>query len=937
MKKIVLAAGACCLVAGGLLADGQAWSFGETIARRAADGIVLTQGERTLRIDACFVAKGWGFRPIKDAIREVSCEGDTLKVEFRAVSPAGAQWQDNLPMLIIVRGDASSYPDGRLRIGSAVASFDKANVWGYGKAVESDTFGCRFSVGTSMSMSFWNNLSSRQWSLRFHTKGAKQADGSTLYEETLSLSKARIVIPKPVDMVAQKRTQYGRVLYPPQEKEFDPRAWIEKIESPNMKRGDFGLVEDLLDARSRLYSAAERLRYRPEPDADGEALVACGYEALARMDLCAATNACAAIEKRLAGSEKWMPYGTFNPFSWVKCFTQWGYMRHPDGCSVSEPNPWLVTWQDGFRLNLAQDERVAIANTASNPRFYETRYLKPMTDVKFERSWVDTRWILPDRTVTFSLLTPVIDVDGIETFTLSGLPSEPLRLRWVGPSGRTGVIQLVSAPPVEPEVVASALMDFKAPPPPPKAWARGEQKIDPDSVDRPFLILVGRDWQLALFPGARPVSVSWTKGVFSLKMRKKSWMGVLRLRDNLHECEPPEVCEFFAPAALAYPSACRATLEGGRATWKYAYRMRASDWGTQPRVIAPVPPLLDYAEVPVPGSRRFKYPTKWGAFRYCDGDTVSCRLPELPREPRLRGVNVGIWDGDEIWESHATNGAHWVRAVFGGKHTLDEHIAQLVLRMRQYGARMKFLVDPHCTEYRVSWDSGLAPSNDVVFVELWDRISRACAKHADAIAGYDLYNEPGIVAGSEGRWRLLCERVARTIHANHPGAKIFYPAIYGGNPNGLLNLVPLSADCEPQTITYHFYSPHAFSHQKHNTRNAGGDTCVFYPAWAAPIDWKAGTHFGGTMVDWYDRWTLAAILLPAFEHYAAHRKPLHVGEYSIIGYANQKSPRSAFLWTRDATELIESNGASWHLWNGGFGLGNPFVREYIYNLWKESY
>ena len=78
--------------------------------------------------------------------------------------------------------------------------------------------------------------------------------------------------PKKIDMVAQKRVQYGRVLYPPQEKGFNPDAWIEKIESPDMTRGEFGLIEDLLDARSRLYAAAERLRCRPERDEKGEEL-----------------------------------------------------------------------------------------------------------------------------------------------------------------------------------------------------------------------------------------------------------------------------------------------------------------------------------------------------------------------------------------------------------------------------------------------------------------------------------------------------------------------------------------------------------------------------------------------------------------------------------------------------------------------------------------
>ena len=205
-----------------------------------------------------------------------------------------------------------------------------------------------------------------------------------------------------------------------------------------------------------------------------------------------------------------------------------------------------------------------------------------------------------------------------------------------------------------------------------------------------------------------------------------------------------------------------------------------------------------------------------------------------------------------------------------------------------------------------------------------------------SIAGYDLYNEPGIIAGSEGRWRELCAKAAREVHANHPGAMVFYPAIYGSNPNGLFNLEPLPSDCEPQSISCHFYSPHSFTHQKTATRNKGQDTCVFYPAWAAPIDWKGGRHFGGTSVDWYDRWTLGAILLPAFEHYARYRRPMHVGEYGVVGYANQRSPYSAFMWTRDATEIIESHGAGWNIWNQGFGLGNPYVRKYIYGLWQQS-
>lgn len=737
-----------------------------------------------------------------------------------------------------------------------------------------------------------------------------------------------------VDLLEQKRTQYARVLYPPQERLLDVSGWIGKIESKEMTRAEFGGIEDLLDARSRLYTAAERLRCKSKADSAGEDLVRTGYDALNRMDLVAATNAAAALERRLSDSASWMPFGCFSPFTWIKCFTQWGYRRAQDGCGVVEPNPWLVMWQDGFRLNLAQDERVVIANSASDTTFYETRYLKPMTDVRVERSWVDTKWLFSDgKTVTFSLLTPVIDVNGVDSLTISGLPSEPLRLRWTDEAGRLSGAQLVNLPPEEPEVVASALMDFKAPPPQKAGWSCGEQKV---AGARPFYRLVGKGWSLALFPGERPTTAVWSKGVFTLRFPKKTWVGVLRLMDNLHACEQAEVCEFFARTTLAYPISCLQICKGNLIGWKYAFRMRANAWGGEPHRIAPVPPLVDYAEIPVAKSHRFKYPTKWGLFRYCEGDRAVCMLPaDMPREPALRGVNIGVGESDELWQAHFTNDCRWVRAFFRGDN-IEANCVQLEAKLRKWGDKMKFLVDPHCCVWRVNWGDGLKRETVADFYGLWDRISKIGAKYPQAIEGYDLYNEPGIIEGSEAIWREICEKAARTIRRNHPGAKIYYPAIYGGNPNGLFNLTPLAADCEPQVITYHFYSPHAFSHQKTSTQNRGGDTCVFYPGWSAPIDWRAGNHFGGTSVDWYDRWTLAAILLPAFEHYCEHRKPLNVGEFGIVGYANQKSPWSAMLWTRDATEIFESQGASWNLWNMGFGLGNGLTRTYIYRLWREE-
>ena len=681
--------------------------------------------------------------------------------------------------------------------------------------------------------------------------------------------------PKKVDMVAQKRVQYGRVLYPPQEKGFNPDAWIAKIESPDMTRGEFGLIEDLLDARSRLYSAAERLRCRPTRDAQGEELAARGYDALNRMDLSAATNACAALEARLGDSGRWMPYASFNPFNWVKCFTQWGYMRAADGCSVSEPNPWLVMWQDGFRMNLAQDARVVAANTAANPS---------------------------------------IDVDGVETLTLSGFPSEPQRLRWIGVSGGTASVQLVNIPPAEPEIVASALMDFKTPPPKQRGWARGVQNIDPAKVDRPYLWLVGDGWSLALFPGARPVSAVWEKGVFSLKLERRSWVGVMRLRDNLHDWEQPEVCEFFAPTALAYPTSCRSEVNGSRASWKYGHRMRANAWGTVPHVIAPVPPLLDYADVPVPGSKHFKYPTKWGIFRYCEGNEAVCELPPLPREPRLRGVNVGIWDSDELWEAHAKVPRRSALQVLPGE------MGQLPDSLERRGVRGD--VGPHLARRREArgGDRRIRPLQR----------ARACGRIRGALAPPLRTRRPRHPPKPSRREDLLSGDLRRqSERALQPVA-----AIRGLRAAG---------DHLPLLLAARLLAPED-QHAQRRRRHVR----------VLPRLVRAGRLEGRHALRRHDGGLVRP--LDARRHPAAcvrtlRRAPQAASRGRVFNrglrqpeVAVERLPLdarcdgthwSAYLWTRDATELIESNGASWHLWNGGFGLGNRHVRPYIYGLWKE--
>lgn len=736
------------------------------------------------------------------------------------------------------------------------------------------------------------------------------------------------------DLVVQKREQYRRILVPPQERGFNRDRWLELCAAPTTGLAEFGRLEDLFDLRSQVYALAMRTE-GPEASAAVER----GYRALSDLDADGARKAIAELAEIETNRPARVALTAFSPFNWIKCFAQWGYARHPDGCSVYEPMPWNLTWQDGFRCAVAQDKRVVVANSKGHPAFYETRFLEPMTDVSFTRDWVSTKWHMPNgSTVTFSVLTPVVDIANADTVTLSGFPTPPERVVYNGIRAEPWYIQLSDAPKIEAEVVHSALMDYSTRPeiPPARSW--GVQKIDPKTVGRPWLKLYSTagNWSLYLLLTERPVSVCWQKGVFTLKLEKKGAVGLLRPPANLQDAEQPAVIEFFVRTAL--PDGCREYADGNRVGWRYTYRKRSSAWGIPQAEIAPVPPLADYTGVQFKDSRTVKYPTRWNLFRYVDGDRCAAHLPDCPREPVGRiGVNASVWSSPDELASLATNGLRWVRLFASNDRDLAATCGQYDRILGECGKMgVKVLVDPHNPkEYHAQWKGGISPDDDAAFVAQWDELSKVGAKHNDVVIGYDLYNEPGLVAGSEERWRSLCGKAADVIRRNHPSAKIYYPGIYGGNPNGLYNLRPLDIADDKQVVTYHFYSPHSFTHQKVKTRNRGNDTCIFYPSWAPAMDWGKN-HFSGTTVDWFDKWTLGALLLPTFEHYAEHRMPLNCGEFAVIGYASAKTPGGAYWWTRDTVEILTSGGHGWNIWNLGFGLCDPRVRKYIYNQWKEA-
>ena len=741
------------------------------------------------------------------------------------------------------------------------------------------------------------------------------------------------------ELLALKREQYRRILMPPHEPAFDPSGLLAYVDNPSTDLAGLVVVERVMDCRAALFCHADRLAHMPEDNPIVRKMIGTGYRAINGLDLTGAEAVTAALAHHFPDGDTRVPLTAHNPFSWLKNFTQWGYIKHPDGMTLYEPDPWNLTWQDGFTMNLAQDSRVVTARTsAGEPCYRETRYMAPMTGVSVVRDWISTRWQLPGRTVTFSVLTPLVDVDGVQTLTLSGFHSAPDRLAWSGTDGLWRTLLLSDGATFEPEVVASAILDFRNPPISKVKRSRGIQNIDGKSVARPwFLLSSDGKWTLILLPGARPTAAGWENGVFIMRFEKRTYVDILKAPANLHLHEYPEVAEFFAGVAAAYPRTCRESVDGVSAMWRYTHELRTNVWHTAPHEIAPIPPLADYAGCKASVVRTFKYPTKWNLMRYVEGREVQMKQPaDLAYEkPCMRGVNIGISHHSDL-TNHIAAGAAWVRLVLNSGRPLAWNLDELERHLKNQSFKTaKFLLDPHGLEYTVGWAKGLpGEDGEKKFIAMWDALSKIGARYPDRIAGYDLYNEPGIVDGSEYRWRQIMERAAKIILANHPNARIYVTGVYGGNPNGFFNMRPL-ADCANQSFTFHFYAPHAFTHQKSQTGQQN-DPYVWYPGWQPQIDWSKGIHYGGTSVDWYDRWTLAALMMPAIERAAQDHVALHCGEFSVIGYANQAASRSAYIWTRDVVELLGHAEISWNIWNWGFGMSNRAVADYIRRRWQEA-
>ncbi len=191
----------------------------------------------------------------------------------------------------------------------------------------------------------------------------------------------------------------------------------------------------------------------------------------------------------------------------------------------------------------------------------------------------------------------------------------------------------------------------------------------------------------------------------------------------------------------------------------------------------------------------------------------------------------------------------------------------------------------------VGSDSGLFTDNRVQqkFVDTWSRIA-ARYKHAKAIWGYDLANEPVEDDIEEGcdDWQALAQRAAVAIRAIDPQRAIIVEPARWGSPDGLNDLVPLSVSNVVYSV--HMYIPHAFTHQG-----------VFEqgPSYSYP---------GVIQGKLWNKAELERALQPAIDFQKRYNVHLYIGEFSAIRWAPDNS---ACRYLSDLIEIFEKQDWDW--------------------------
>ena len=282
---------------------------------------------------------------------------------------------------------------------------------------------------------------------------------------------------------------------------------------------------------------------------------------------------------------------------------------------------------------------------------------------------------------------------------------------------------------------------------------------------------------------------------------------------------------------------------------------------------------------------------------------------QLFRDGALRGFALAELpdNGREVYteadfEDLAATGANLVRVAIqlrkcaGCDHyDMPEGDIRYAERILDRGARHGFrvvlvLVAAPWGNQSDYWDNASLKAD---IVAKWGQLARRL-KTKPALQAYDLINEPVVPKSLLGRsaqahWQELAEAIVRELRVADPDTPLVIEPTPWGLPSSFWRTEAL--DLPGLVYSFHFYEPHAFTHQG----LPGQPAALEYPGQG------------------WDRSRLSQAMGEARRFAARYRVPLYVGEFSCVRWAPGGScPR----YLADAVALFEAEGWSWtyHCW-----------------------
>ena len=221
------------------------------------------------------------------------------------------------------------------------------------------------------------------------------------------------------------------------------------------------------------------------------------------------------------------------------------------------------------------------------------------------------------------------------------------------------------------------------------------------------------------------------------------------------------------------------------------------------------------------------------------------------------------------------------------------------------------------------WEDTEAQNN---FINLWIQLSEVLHKYPNNMVAYELLNE--VVAPEHDDWNNLLNRGIKAIRKKEPERVLIVgPNMWQMAPN--LKYLELPENDKNIILSFHTYSPLAFTHYKANWTPAGDFTGpVHYPGQIiTDEDYEKYVDTTNTEMvnvlsdarDYFNKQRLIEVFKSGIEFAKSKNLQLYCGEFGCLPTVDRKD---RLLYYSDMIAAFEENNIAWCNWEykGDFGI-----------------